>query len=135
MICYLRKLPLVVSDIHLHAFVFSPPSRIVEKPVVFPQDPPISEEARSIIKQLCTLDRSRRLGNIQGGASKVKQHEFFNGVDWDAILERRQRGPIVPPIRYPGDTQCFDEYPEDDQNRDVYTEEMAKTYDEYFKDF
>lgn len=109
--------------------------QIVEKPVLFPQEPPISEPARDIIRSFCTVDRSRRLGNISGGAARVKAHPFFEGVNWDDILNRRQRGPIVPPIRYPGDAQCFDTYPEDDGKREPYTEEMARRYDHFFQDF
>ena len=113
----------------------TPVRRIVEKPVVFPQEPMLSDAAKNIIRQFCTVDRSRRLGNISGGAAKVKAHPFFAGVDWDVVFERRYRGPIVPPIRYPGDAQCFDVYPEEDVAKDPYTEEMAAKYDEYFRDF
>jgi len=102
---------------------------------VFPRDPPISAEAQDIILQFCNVDRSRRLGNISGGAARVKQHPFFRDVNWDDVIARRHRGPIVPPVRFPGDAQCFDIYPEEDATRDVYTEEMASKYDEYFKDF
>lgn len=110
-------------------------SRIVEKPVVFPQEPQISDEAKDIIKSFCTIDRSRRLGNISGGAGRVKAHPFFNGVNWEDLLSRRQPGPIIPSIRYPGDAQCFDMYPEDDGKGDVYTAELANKYDQYFEDF
>lgn len=109
--------------------------RIVEKPVTFPQDPPISDEAKDIICSFCTVDRSRRLGNISGGAGKVKSHSFFHGLNWDDILQRRTTGPIIPPVRYSGDAQCFDIYPEDDGRRDTYTFEMAQQYDQYFQDF
>ncbi|KAK4041748.1 kinase-like domain-containing protein [Parachaetomium inaequale] len=109
--------------------------QIVEKPVVFPQDPPISDAAKDIIRQFCTVDRSRRLGNISGGAAKVKAHPFFAGVNWDAVYQKRHRGPIIPPVRYPGDAQCFDIYPEEDATKDEYTDELAGRYDEYFKDF
>ncbi|KAI9163326.1 cAMP-dependent protein kinase catalytic subunit 3 [Paramyrothecium foliicola] len=109
--------------------------QIVEKPVLFPQDPPISEPAKDIIRSFCTIDRSRRLGNISGGAARVKAHPFFDGVNWDDILNRRRRGPITPPVRYPGDAQCFDTYPEDDGKREPYTEDMARRYDQYFQDF
>jgi len=95
----------------------------------------ISSEAKDIIRQFCTLDRSRRLGNISGGAAKVKQHPFFRDVNWDDLYNRRFRGPIIPPVRWPGDSQCFDTYPEDDGRRDAYTQEMVTKYDEYFKDF
>ncbi|KAL7947175.1 kinase-like domain-containing protein [Trichoderma barbatum] len=109
--------------------------QIVEKPVVFPQEPVISDDAQDIIKSFCTIDRSRRLGNISGGAARVKAHPFFNGVSWDDILSRRHRGPIIPPLRYPGDAQCFDMYPEDDGTRVPYTADMANRYDQYFEDF
>lgn len=111
------------------------PSRIVEKPVVFPQEPPISPEAKDIIRSFCNTDRSRRLGNVSGGAKKVKEHPFFRGVDWDGVYNRRQRGPIIPPIRFPGDAQCFDIYPEEDANSERYTDELRMKYDDYFKDF
>ena len=109
--------------------------RIVEKPVTFPQDPPISAHAKDLILSLCTIDRSRRLGNISGGAGRVKAHPFFEDVNWDDLLNRRHRGPIIPPVRYPGDAQCFDTYPEDDGKRDPYSEDMIQRYDHYFEDF
>ncbi|KAL6902868.1 kinase-like domain-containing protein [Trichoderma evansii] len=109
--------------------------QIVEKSVVFPQEPYISDEAKDIIKSFCTIDRSRRLGNISGGAGRVKAHPFFHGVNWEDLLSRREPGPIIPNIRYPGDAQCFDMYPEDDGKGDVYTAELANKYDQYFDDF
>ncbi|KAG5979088.1 hypothetical protein E4U55_005570 [Claviceps digitariae] len=109
--------------------------QIVEKPVTFPKDPPLSDPAKDIIRSFCTVDRSRRLGNVSGGASRVKAHPFFQSINWDDILSRRRQGPIVPPIRYPGDAQCFDTYAEDDGKRDAYTHDMAQKYEPYFADF
>ncbi|KAG6003119.1 hypothetical protein E4U21_002316 [Claviceps maximensis] len=109
--------------------------QIVEKPVTFPQDPPLSDQAKDIIRSFCTVDRSRRLGNVSGGAGRVKAHPFFQSVNWDDMLSRRRQGPIVPPIRYSGDAQCFDIYPEDDGKREAYTNDMAKKYEQYFAGF
>ncbi|UNI24104.1 Non-specific serine/threonine protein kinase [Purpureocillium takamizusanense] len=109
--------------------------QIVEKPVIFPQEPPISPDAKDLIRSFCTTDRSRRLGNISGGAARVKAHPWFADVDWDGLLARRGQGPIIPPVRYPGDAQCFDTYPEDDGRRAQYTDDMAQRYDHYFEDF
>ena len=81
------------------------------------------------------MDRSRRLGNISGGAGRVKQHPFFEGVNWDDVYHRRHPGPILPPVRYPGDAQCFDIYPEDDVNSEVYSDDMFQKYDAFFQDF
>lgn len=95
----------------------------------------MSAAARDIISCLCTKDRSRRLGNVSGGAARVKSHAFFFGVDWKALEERRDRGPIIPEVRYYGDASCFDVYPEDDVNPEPYTKELEEKYDEMFKDF
>ncbi|EFX02128.1 cyclic-AMP-dependent protein kinase catalytic [Grosmannia clavigera kw1407] len=109
--------------------------QILEKPVVFPHDPVISPAAQDIVRQLCTVDRSLRLGNISGGAAQVRAHPFFAGVDWDALYERRQEGPIQPRVRFNGDAQCFDIYPENDVDFEPYTDDMAAQYDKFFIDF
>ncbi|KEZ41325.1 cGMP-dependent protein kinase [Scedosporium apiospermum] len=109
--------------------------QIVDKAVVFPSEPALSAEAKDLIRQFCTVDRSKRLGNISGGAARIKEHPFFRDVNWDDVYHRRTNGPIIPPIKAPDDTQCFDRYPEDDGRRVVYTDEMAAKYDHYFRDF
>jgi protein kinase A len=65
----------------------------------------------------------------------VKAHPFFRGIDWDALYHRTRKGPIVPNVRWPGDAQCFDTYPEEDVGKDPYTAELRARYDECFKDF
>lgn len=110
-------------------------SRIVSKPVHFPSEPYISPEAKDIILQFCTVDRSHRLGNISGGATRVKNHPFFKGVYWDDVYYRKYRGPIIPPVRYPGDTQCFDQYPDEKAGREVYNEELRAKWEDHFRDF
>lgn len=109
--------------------------RIVSKPVVFPQTPTISQAAKDIIRSFCTVDRSHRLGNISGRAARVKAHPFFMGINWDDIYYRRHRGPIIPDVRFVGDTQCFDTYPDEKPGGDRYTEDMARQYDKCFQDF
>ncbi|KAK4096035.1 kinase-like protein [Parathielavia hyrcaniae] len=98
--------------------------QILEGTITFPQEP-----------ALCTVDSSCRLGNISGGAAKVKAHPFFAGVDWDAVYQKRHCGLIIPPIMYPGDTQCFEAYPEEDPDIEEYTEEMAAEYAQHFEGF
>lgn len=109
--------------------------RIVGKPVIFPPEPVISPDAQSLIRAFCTIDRSRRLGNLSGGVARVKEHPFFAGVDWDGVYHRRERGPILPPVRWPGDAQCFDYYPEDEGRRDFIPDDEAGRYEQYFEGF
>jgi protein kinase A len=95
----------------------------------------MSAEARDLISGLCTVDTSKRLGNIQGGASAVKQHSWFRNIDWDQLYYRKVNGPIVPHLRGPADTRNFDEYEPESPNREPYTQQMSEKWDEYFKDF
>ena len=95
----------------------------------------MSPEARDLIAKLCTVDISKRLGNIQGGADKVKAHPWFNGIDWIALYERKAQGPIVPHLRGPADTRNFDEYEPESNEKELYTHEMQEKYEEAFQDF
>lgn len=107
--------------------------QIVEGKVRYPSA--MSSEARDLISGLCTVDTSKRLGNIQGGASAVKSHPWFRNIDWDQLYYRKINGPIVPHLRGPADTRNFDEYEPESANREPYTKQMSEKWDEYFKDF
>lgn len=40
-------------------------------------------------------DPSRRLGSpAMGGTLSIKKHHFFDGVDWDAVLQKTHKAPI-----------------------------------------
>ncbi|KAF2202338.1 Pkinase-domain-containing protein [Delitschia confertaspora ATCC 74209] len=107
--------------------------QIVEGRVRYPSA--MSPEARDLISGLCTVDTSKRLGNIQGGAQAVKSHPWFKGIDWDALYHRKMQGPIVPHLRGPADTRNFDEYEPEAEGREAYSEELRGRWDGYFQDF
>ncbi|KAH8594048.1 catalytic subunit of the PKA [Bisporella sp. PMI_857] len=109
--------------------------QIVSKPVHFPESPQLSPDAKDIIRQFCVVDRSHRLGNVAGRAARVKEHPFFRGVRWDEVYYRKYRGPIIPPLRHKADAQCFDDYPDEKKNREPYTHELQRRWDDCFKDF
>jgi len=95
----------------------------------------MSADARDLISGLCTVDTSKRLGNISGGASRVKSHPWFKNIDWDRLYNREVNGPIVPHLRGPADTRNFDDYEPENQHPDPYTKELSDKWDEQFKDF
>ena len=107
--------------------------RIVNDPIKFPRGMP--HDAENLIRALCTKDLTRRLGNISGGAGRVKNDPFFNGISWEDIYHRRELGPIVPHLRGATDCSNFDEYPPEDKHKDVYTSELQRHYEHEFKDF
>ena len=68
--------------------------------------------ATSLCKELLNRSRKKRLGNLKGGVKNIKDHAYFAGVDFHAILNRRIAAPWNPEVSDPFDTSCFDEYDE-----------------------
>lgn len=68
--------------------------------------------AKDLIKKLLTADRTKRLGNLRGGADDVRRHKWFRGVDWAVLQAKGVQAPIVPVVAGPGDTRNFETYPE-----------------------
>lgn len=71
-------------------------------------------EAKDMTKKLLTADMSKRLV----APERIKEHKFFEGIDFDAVYERRVVPPHVPKIGEPGDCHYFDEYGEPPDNPD-----------------
>ncbi|GAA6003985.1 cAMP-dependent protein kinase [Rhodotorula paludigena] len=67
--------------------------------------------AKDLIRRLLTADLTKRLGNLKGGAEDVKNHPWFQGVDWDAVSRREIRAPIIPLTSVPGDISHYERYP------------------------
>jgi len=67
--------------------------RILRGTLAFPGH--ISPHARDLIRRLLQADLSKRLGCLAGGATDVKMHPWFRGVNFGAL----KSGKIEPPIR------------------------------------
>ncbi|KAI8908983.1 kinase-like domain-containing protein [Gorgonomyces haynaldii] len=105
--------------------------KIIMGRIAFP--PHFDPYAKDIVKRFLTSDRSKRLGNLFGGAADVKNHKWFAAVDWNAVLERAIRAPIVPVCAHPGDTRNFESYPETDVHKNPAV--SLDPFQHLFKDF
>lgn len=74
----------------------------------FPQCMSFNE--RKLITQLLQPDVNQRLGCGPGGASDVKKHVWFRGVDWDLVLNKEIPPPWLPELTSDTDFQYFDDY-------------------------
>lgn len=74
-------------------------------------------------------DTKDRLGAL-GGATEIKAHKYFHGVDWNSL--RRIRAPFEPKLSSNIDTQYFpDDIPQHDTTaavraRDAQIEDAAE---------
>ncbi|KAH8147664.1 uncharacterized protein LAJ45_08128 [Morchella importuna] len=108
--------------------------KIVAGRISFPSLVP--EETKDIVRKLCTKDLSARLGNMRGGGHQVMAHRFFDGIDWQELESQVNPGPIIPHLRFAGDTRYFDHYePPAPTTDDEYPKEMMDKYDIQFRDF
>ncbi|KAG8387520.1 hypothetical protein BUALT_Bualt02G0029600 [Buddleja alternifolia] len=69
-------------------------ANIVARALEFPKEPGVPATAKDLISQLLAKDPVRRLGSTMG-ASAIKHHSFFQGVNW--ALLRCTSPPYVPP--------------------------------------
>ncbi|KAK9156694.1 hypothetical protein Scep_003268 [Stephania cephalantha] len=69
-------------------------ANIVARALEFPKEPLVSAPAKDLVSQLLAKDPTRRMGSTMG-ATAVKQHPFFHGVNW--ALLRCTTPPFVPP--------------------------------------
>lgn len=88
--------------------------------------------AKDLVKKLLAQDRTKRLGNMKNGAEDVKRHRWFKEIDWTEVYCKRLKPPIVPQVKYEGDTTNFDHYPEGDWKAKFSVGEAEL---ELFKDF
>ncbi|KAJ0083302.1 hypothetical protein Patl1_30466 [Pistacia atlantica] len=69
-------------------------ANIVARALEFPKEPAMPAAAKDLIQQLLIKDPARRLGSTKG-ASAIKHHPFFQGVNW--ALLRCTPPPFVAP--------------------------------------
>eukprot|EP01102_Stenamoeba_stenopodia_P013350 TRINITY_DN431_c0_g1_i3.p1 TRINITY_DN431_c0_g1~~TRINITY_DN431_c0_g1_i3.p1 ORF type:complete len:357 (+),score=50.17 TRINITY_DN431_c0_g1_i3:182-1252(+) len=104
--------------------------KILEGRIVFPSH--LTPAARDLIRKLLTADRTRRLGNLRGGAADVKGHPWFAGIDWDKLYRKEITPPFIPPVCGPADTSNFEKYPDED---DASNQPGGDPYAHFFADF
>ncbi|OLY83012.1 3-phosphoinositide-dependent protein kinase 1 [Smittium mucronatum] len=61
--------------------------KILHSEYEFP--PHFSSAAKSLIEKILVLDPKARLGCGPRGIDDIKQHEFFNGIDWNTLPQQQ----------------------------------------------
>ncbi|KAL2940404.1 Phototropin-2 [Bienertia sinuspersici] len=88
-------------------------ANVMHKDLTFPSSIPASLAARQLIYALLNRDPATRLGS-QGGASEIKGHPFFRGINWplircmdpptlDAPLQLIKRDPNAKEVKWDDD--------------------------------
>ncbi|XP_062523255.1 cGMP-dependent protein kinase 1-like isoform X2 [Corticium candelabrum] len=83
---------------------------MIEFPRRFPRN------AFALIKRVCRESPVDRLGNQKDGMKDIKKHKWFQGFDWDGLVNRTIQPPIIPEVKDSTDTNMFDHYPDEEPN-------------------
>lgn len=62
---------------------------ILVEDVRFPRNVSISSEARELLLGLLVKDPTKRLGGGSADAQEIKDHLFFESIDWTALVEKK----------------------------------------------
>eukprot|EP01095_Lingulamoeba_sp_RSL-Kostka_P010906 TRINITY_DN400_c0_g3_i1.p1 TRINITY_DN400_c0_g3~~TRINITY_DN400_c0_g3_i1.p1 ORF type:complete len:513 (+),score=225.01 TRINITY_DN400_c0_g3_i1:218-1756(+) len=91
--------------------------KILKKEFVYPENFP--DVGRDLIDQLLELDPEKRLGNREeGGYEELKNHEFFEGIDWENLSTT-----TPPEIAPPDELPIFPEAPKPPEPEAILTKE------------
>jgi len=77
-------------------------SKIMKAELKFPRK--VTPEAASLIEGLLEKNPAKRLSEPQ----QIKEHPYFNGLDWEKLAKRQLQPPFVPPVKDEQDTGCID---------------------------
>jgi serine/threonine protein kinase len=72
-------------------------SNIQKAELKFP--PFLTDECKSLIKELMNRDVHKRLGASKRDVEDIKDHTFFSDIDWNSILSKSIPPPPFKPIR------------------------------------
>lgn len=67
----------------------------------------ITPNAQDLIRAFLRKMVTRRLGSNRG-AEEVKEHRFFEGINWDKVVQRGYKPPFLPPRLSDTDVSQFD---------------------------
>lgn len=93
---------ILVYEMHAgHApFVDDDPMQVYKKIInTKPRYPDgFDSKLKSLVKHLLRRDLSKRFGNLVGGLGDIKNHRFFDKIDWNLLLNKQIEVPYKPQI-------------------------------------
>lgn len=85
--------------------------RIVEGSFAFPPGTEMSDVAKDLIRRLLVVRPTDRLGNLANGNKGIKEHTWFQEIDFGLLVEKGiDEVPWKPTITNAMDTSNFEKF-------------------------
>jgi len=101
---------------------------ICEKPI--PMKPYFSAEATQLLKQLLERDPNKRIGSSTKDANELREHPFFESVDWKEVKNQTHEAGFKPKVKGPEDISCIDKLFTKEGLEETYVNPNALTKDQ-----
>ena len=102
---------------------------ILEGKIKFSSD--FDDKSKSLIKHLLERDVSKRYGNLKYGVEDIKNHEFFNNLNWDKLLNQEIPAEFIPIIKDNNILKYYDFYPDNDEKVESVENEEDPFYNKF----
>jgi len=70
--------------------------KILQDPLLFPGTDIVDRDARDLLERLLNRDPTKRLG--ANGASEIKNHRFFDSIDWKRLVQKKIQPTFKPVV-------------------------------------
>ena len=102
---------------------------IMHADLKFPKKIPLSDEVKDLLKKLLIKKQNNRFG-ATNGFNEIKEHPFFSGFDFNALLAKKLKPPYIPKLSGKLDVGNFDE---EFTSEDVVTSAIPEKNLEFIK--
>ena len=86
----------------------------------------VDASTADFLDQLFILDPAKRLGSGSSGADDIKNHPYFEGIDWDKMRAHSYQTPLIPMVTSAYDTSNFADFTSNVPDYEPIDEEMKK---------
>jgi serine/threonine protein kinase len=84
---------------------------------------------KSLTKHLLRRDLSKRFGNLKDGANDIKNHRFFEEINFEDLVMKKLKAPYVPSTKAMKEKVC------DWEKEKITGATAVKTGEDPFKDW
>ena len=70
---------------------------IISGQIDFPSDTTV--DLKDIIKGLCAIDQTKRMGRTKGGTKVVMEHSWLSDFSFESLKDNSMESPTIPQVR------------------------------------
>jgi len=86
---------------------------------------------KDLILKLLIKDKEKRMGKFE----ELKAHPFFKGFDWENLLEKKIKAPLIPICDGMKWLQNFDDIDDEGVEGKSIAESIVERYQDLFKEY